>query len=292
MKYASGSDFRKALETRLRKISLQEHSSLARLRKMVAFDRFLARLTFSQPGLWILKGGLALQIRLGERARTTRDIDFLLVEPQPNIHAMLVEATSAKQNDWFEFQVERAPTSEGISERFHVRCLLDGRPFELFHVDIGVGDPMNEEAEMLSMPPLLSFAEIPPVITPCFPISQQIAEKVHAYTRPHGANMPSSRVKDLVDILLMAELSSISSGQLLLAIQSTFEARKTHSLPRNLPAPPTDWNNPFRKLARETGLQWTLIAEAFPACQKFLEPVLQSVPESKWDPLQWTWEPT
>jgi hypothetical protein len=150
---------------------------------------------------------------------------------------------------------------------------------------------MNEEAEMLSMPPLLAFAEISPVVAACFPISQQIAEKVHAYTRPHIANTPSSRVKDLVDILLMAELSSISSGRLLLAIQSTFEARDTHSLPRNLPAPPTDWNSPFRKLASETSLQWTSIAEAFPACQKFLEPVLQSVPESTWNPHQWTWEP-
>lgn len=292
MKYASGSDFRKALEARLRKISLQEHSSLARLRKMVAFDRFLARLTASQPDRWILKGGLALQIRLGERARSTRDIDFLLVGSPPNTHALLVEATSAKQNDWFEFHVERMPSIEGISERFHVRSLLDSRPFELFHVDVGVGDPMNDEAEKLSMPPLLAFAEIPPAVMPCFPITQQIAEKVHAYTRPHLSSAPSSRVKDLVDILLMAGLSSIPSGRLLLAIQSTFEARNTHPLPVKLSPPPVDWNTPFKKLANETGLQWTSIAEAFPACQKFLEPVLQSAPESKWNPHQWTWEPS
>lgn len=290
MKYASGSDFRKALEARLRKISLQEHSSLARLRKMVAFDRFLARLTTSQPDHWILKGGLALQIRLGNRARTTRDIDFLLIEPQPNVHSMLVEATSIEQNDWFEFQVERAPMNEGIYERFHVRSLLDGRPFELFHVDVGIGDPMNEEAELLSMPPLLAFADIPPVTTACFPISQQIAEKVHAYTRPHTANTPSSRVKDLVDILLMAGLAPISSGRLFLAIQSTFGARNTHPFPKSLPPPPADWNTPFKKLADETGLHWTSLDEAFPACQKFLEPIFQSIHENKWNPQQWIWE--
>lgn len=38
-------------------------------RKMVAFDRLLARLVASQPDLWALKGGLALQLQLGERAR-------------------------------------------------------------------------------------------------------------------------------------------------------------------------------------------------------------------------------
>ena len=39
---------------------------LVRLRKLVAFDRFLARLALAQPDAWILKGGLALQLRLAE----------------------------------------------------------------------------------------------------------------------------------------------------------------------------------------------------------------------------------
>jgi hypothetical protein len=42
---------------------------------MVAFDRFLARLATKEPEAWIVKGGFALQLRLGERARTTKDID-------------------------------------------------------------------------------------------------------------------------------------------------------------------------------------------------------------------------
>lgn len=49
MNYASGGDFRRALETRLRTLSLRDHTPLVRLRKMVAFDRFLARLITSQP---------------------------------------------------------------------------------------------------------------------------------------------------------------------------------------------------------------------------------------------------
>ena len=52
--------------------------SLARLRKEVAFDRLLARLLVVAPGRWVLKGGLALDFRFGERARTTRDIDLAI----------------------------------------------------------------------------------------------------------------------------------------------------------------------------------------------------------------------
>lgn len=59
MKYSDGSTFRRALEDRLRVESLQTGMPLTRLRKMVAFDRYLARLLTVQPGQWILKGGLA-----------------------------------------------------------------------------------------------------------------------------------------------------------------------------------------------------------------------------------------
>ena len=44
MRYATGADFRRALETRLRTLSQRESTPLVRLRKLVAFDRLLARL--------------------------------------------------------------------------------------------------------------------------------------------------------------------------------------------------------------------------------------------------------
>lgn len=61
MRYGSGEAFRNALETRLRIKGLHSGAPLVRLRKMVAFERFLARLVADQPEAWLLKGGLALQ---------------------------------------------------------------------------------------------------------------------------------------------------------------------------------------------------------------------------------------
>jgi hypothetical protein len=74
MKYTNPSAFRRALEDRLRQHSLKGGVPLVRLRKMVAFDRLLARQTQGTPGMWVLKGGFALQLRLKEVARTTKDI--------------------------------------------------------------------------------------------------------------------------------------------------------------------------------------------------------------------------
>jgi hypothetical protein len=56
MKYQNGGAFRRALEDRLRAQSLKSGVALVRLRKMVAFDRFLARLLLAQPDTWVLKG--------------------------------------------------------------------------------------------------------------------------------------------------------------------------------------------------------------------------------------------
>ena len=190
MKYRSGASFRRALEDRLRAQSLQTGTPLVRLRKMVVFDRFLARLIQDQPHAWVLKGGLALQLRLGDQARTTKDIDVLLTTPQDephDVHQSLVRAALSDLGDWFQFEVER-PAAEIPAEfaggvRFQVQGLLDGRRFETFHIDVGWGDPLIEAVETLATPALLGFAGIQPTAIPCYPLTQQVAEKVHAYTR-------------------------------------------------------------------------------------------------------------
>jgi hypothetical protein len=74
-KYASGIALRTALEERLKRISREEGVDLQRLRRQVAFDRFLARLFHSAPSDWVLKGGYAMELRF-QTARATRDLDF------------------------------------------------------------------------------------------------------------------------------------------------------------------------------------------------------------------------
>lgn len=109
---------------------------------------------------------------------------------------------------WFTFEVGH-PSGPALQTagciRHTVHSRLDGLTFERFHVDVGVGDPLVEPVEYLVAPDLLSFAEIDPVIGPCYPISQQLAEKCHAYVIPY-ASSASSRIKDFIDIILFAEM--------------------------------------------------------------------------------------
>ena len=74
-KYTTGLALRTALEERLKRIARDEGVDLQRLRRQVAFDRFLARLFPGASADWILKGGYAMELRF-QTARTTRDLDF------------------------------------------------------------------------------------------------------------------------------------------------------------------------------------------------------------------------
>ncbi len=291
MKYESGAAFRRALEDRLRRQSLQSGVPLVRLRKMIVFDRFLARLLHDQTDRWVVKGGLALQLRLGERARTTKDIDLLMLVQSQEVYPRLREAGAVDLADWFLFEV--ANTTQSTPDdfggtRYQIQSLLDGRTFESFHLDVGVGDPLVDSVEYLRTPTLLEFAGFSPTVVPCYPITQQIAEKLHACTRTFQSG-ESTRVKDYVDILLLAGMGGIDGSRLQEAINSTFLARSTHPIPFHMLAPPNDWERPFQRMAKEVKLEFMSLEEANAAMKRFLDPVLSSKVIDVWDPLSWGW---
>jgi hypothetical protein len=63
---------------------------------------------------------------------------------------------------------------------------------------------------------------------------QQFAEKLHAYTLPRS-NM-NTRVKDLVDMVLLFESGKLNALATAEAFKLTFERRSTHEIPLSLPA--------------------------------------------------------
>ncbi len=209
MRYASAAAFRRALETRLLALGRDGGGSLVRLRKSVAFDRLLARLFTVVPDRWVLKGGLALDYRLGKKARTTMDIDLAGPGGEDAATADLLATGELDLGDHFSFVIERTAKLdqlvEGPAVRYHVRADLAGRLFEEFLLDVGFDFPTGWVPETLRGPDLLSFADIDRVEAPSLPLELQIAEKVHAYTRGYGqSGMASTRVKDLVDLALIA----------------------------------------------------------------------------------------
>ncbi|MEO5965960.1 MAG: nucleotidyl transferase AbiEii/AbiGii toxin family protein [Candidatus Limnocylindrales bacterium] len=294
MRYASAPPFREALETRLGAASRSGGPSLARLRKEVVFDRLLARLVAVAPDRWILKGALALDYRFGDRARTTRDVDLAVRGDEASASADLLAAQAADLGDFFSFAIERTGTldrvADGAAVRYHVVAELAGRTFDAFVLDVGFDPPAGVEPDRLHGPDLLGFASIDPVVVPALPLEFAVAEKVHAYTRAYGdRRLGSTRVKDLVDLVLIAGEASLDARRLREALEVTFAHRATHPSPARLPRPPADWHVPYGRMGRDIGLDPDLGA-GHDLAASLVDPLLAgAVVAGSWDPATRSW---
>jgi len=267
--YKTAGAFRTALENRLQTRARETGTDLQRLRRQVAFDRFLARMFSSGPKAtypWVLKGGYAMELRT-HSARTTKDIDLTLhdgtrlskdpAERGEQIRAMLQEAAAIRLDDYFEFLVAEAREElDGAPEggsRYPVEARMDGREFARFHVDIGIGDEVLEPLDIVTGEDWLAFGGIK---APSFPIisgEQQFAEKLHAYTLPRGERI-NTRTKDLIDMVLLILGEKLDKRKVSEAVRATFARRATHEFPRELAEPPKEWEPVFDGLAKECGL--------------------------------------
>lgn len=286
MRYRDAAAFRQALERRLKERAAGVGAQVARDRKRVAFDRLLARLVAVAADRWLLKGGFALDLRLTERARATKDIDLDWRDREDELLDALLDAADHDAGDFFIFRIERAGVPDdqlGGSWRFRVSASLAGREFETFLLDIGFRVIPTERVEGLTTPELLAFAGLPPVTVPALPLETQVAEKLHAYTRIYADSQPSSRTKDLVDLVLISELANLDATFLQRAIQETFTVRGTHPVPESLPPPPQAWNAPFGELARTIGIP-TDLAAGHAAAADLLDPILnRRLSNATWD---------
>lgn len=270
-RYRTAAGLRMALEERLNRQAREKGLDVLRLRRHVAFDRFLARV-FSGPGSrFALKGGYAFELWL-DRARATKDIDLSFKvgkgggnENKHPIEAdalleLLQDLVSADSPDFFEFAIgkaildlENAPYG---GWRFPVEVRLAGYVFIRFAIDVAAGDMWLEPHHLAPTPDWLGFAGIAAPKVPVISREQQFAEKLHAYSRPRQT--ANSRVKDLVDLLVLMRMPGIDPRKIKTTAEKTFARRGTHPFPPAFSHPPAGWAPSFQKLARECGIDIAL----------------------------------
>ena len=118
---------------------------------------------------------------------------------------------------------------------------------------------------------LLEFAGLSAPRIALYPMEQQFAEKVHAYTFP-WRDRENTRVKDLADLVLLITSGMLDITRVRAALHATFETRGTHALPTALPLPPRDWAAAYAALAQEFALPAaTLNAASLLVCEYWRE---------------------
>ena len=294
--YASPAAFKAAVDQRLRNIS-EPGIGITRRRQLLVFDRYLARLARVLGEAAVLKGGLALELRL-ERARTTRDIDLRLTGSSGDLLDRLQEAGRLELGDFMSFEVRpdsRHPeiAGDGVryeGQRFRAECRLAGMLYgQAFGVDVAFGDPILGEPEIVVGEDLLGFAGIPAPELRVYPVASHLAEKVHAYTLPRAT--ANTRVKDLPDLALLGRAGPRTAREIRSALRQTFEFRRTHPVPSRLPDPPPAWADPYAAMAKEDALPWVSLEAVTAAARAFLDPVLATVEDrARWDPVRASWQ--
>ena len=274
MRYETAAAFRRALMDHLNNRARRESVPVGRLQKQLTFERFLARLFRGGGQRWVLKGGYALELRLPGHARATRDLDLNMPPPAAvDLLEELQRAAEADVGDFFAFTVG-APTSRGRlagpplgGYRFGVEARLDGRRFDRFPLDVGQGDVTVRAPDRVRGQVDLTFAGLATPVFSVYPLEDHFAEKLHAYTTPREN---PSRVKDLVDMVLLIELGFGSTDLLRRSIAATFERYARHTLPTALPEPPPGWEETFAQLAAEVDLPVRELGEAHRRLGAFL----------------------
>lgn len=274
--FATSEAFRRSVEDRLKQQAIAEQVDPQRLRRALAFDRFLARIFANNDPPWLLKGGYSLELRLHKAARSTKDIDLIIPAPGRAIREsdnqllaireMLQDAVERDLGDWFNFRIS-APKEDITAEpygggRFTVTALIANKTFDTFPLDISLGEALVSDPDWIEGITFLEFVNIPPARVAALPIDQHFAEKVHVYTFPREGSI-NSRVKDLVDLVLLIEAGLSKKDKVVQAIRATFERRNTHPVPARLNAPPDEWKTQYEALAADCGVGKATIEEAY-----------------------------
>jgi hypothetical protein len=262
-KFESATDFRKNLEDCLQNAAAKTNIDLQRLRRKVAFDRFLARIFSQENSGFYLKGGYAMELRIAH-ARATKDIDMTFArrikkDGEPVGMLILNDLRNLVQKDLgdhfiyhvgeAQIDMENAPYG---GARYPVSALIDKKLYVRFQLDVGA-DFLLDHVETIRGADWLEFCGIPAPVIPMISIEQQFAEKLHAYTLFRGGRV-NTRSKDLVDMVLLLNMKVPKPDEMLRTLEKVFKKRDTHPLPERLPLPPEEWEAQFTNMAAECGL--------------------------------------
>ena len=273
--------------------------SLPQLQRQFAYDRLLARLfTAADADAWVLKGAGALLARL-HTARHSVDID--LYRRRGDLTAAeeaLRQAARSDLGDYFTFDVGVARTLQqaGAVRRIPVVTRLGLGEYARFHVDLVAGITMTGEPD--HAPPMVDI-DVPGLVQPgyrVYPLADHIADKVAAihetHARADGVRAQSTRVKDLVDLVLIATTQSIDATDLHTAVRSE-TTRRGLTLPLTVTIPDAPiWTIAYRKLAADSaGLaDQPVLSTAVELVRAFIDPILNGEADGVWSPARCAWD--
>jgi hypothetical protein len=299
LQYATPHAFRAALRDRFGAYADGDHPiRVEELQRQFAYDRMLARCFAGQDrDRWVLKGAVALLARLAGHARHSKDIDLFYAEPSARPGQALdafLGAVRRDIGDHFRFEVTRiSPLLEHRQGRRLRLAAYLGARFATFHVGIVVGTAMSGDPDLAGP---LTPLRVDDLVRPCyrvFPVADHLADKLCAITETHqradGTVMASTRVKDLVDVALIAGSQSVPGPALRRALV-TGAAHRGLALPPRFEVPDLDaWCTGYARIAADAPAPVPSFRQAADVARRLFDPVLAGPLNGSWVPQAGRW---
>jgi hypothetical protein len=292
--YESPAAFRRALTDRLRAKAESSHWSLAQLQRQIAYDRLLERLYYVDDN-WIVKGATALLAR-NLSVRGSVDVDVYREEAREAAEAELREAADVDLGDWFRFEVGGAlPATERASGvRLPVSAYIGATVWVEFHVDL-VGSDLRMTGQPEDVPPIarVSMPNVEQHGYRAYPLPDHVADKICGILERHGdADLPSTRYRDLVDLVAIVTGASIDADDQIRALSSEV-ARRGLSLPRRFDVPDRElWEPGYAAEAERSFLATSrTLDEALAVVRPFIDSLINGTAAGRWEPAGGAWIP-
>lgn len=262
------------------------------------FNRFLSRV-FSEDGAsdWVLKGGMGLLARVPS-TRSTRDIDLYLQGLSlEKALADLRRLASTNLGDHFRFEyagheptiaAEAQPYTDGCRVTFNV--FIGVAKKGKVQIDLAVGVGMTGTVQTSYPSTRLDLPRLTSHRYRLFPVVDQIADKVCA-TMSDYEGRPSTREKDLVDLVVFAMTQDVDGTALERAISAECGLRGME-LSERFVVPP-NWGNGYAKLSKPVPYcaDYRTVDAAMMLMRAFLDPVLRGEARGmEWSPESRSWE--
>lgn len=294
-KYASAQALEQAVRSAARKSQRDTSREIAGFYR----DRLLCRI-FSEPHpRFILKGG---QSQLARRtdARETKDIDLvgITVEIERAVED-LKELAAVDLHDYIDFRFLNArpiPVSQEYRTGMRVEfapVLGKTKRLSVIGIDLVVDQTPPEDYVLVSPASRLDIAGLPTYDYALQAIEERIADKICAMMQMYeGA--PSSRVKDLVDLVVSKLTDEVDADALLIKLHRESMLRNMEHF--KIVHVPKDWTTTkksvYKKEAERASIppKLTDVVRAETAVASWLEPVLRGeLAHKKWNPRAQRW---
>ncbi|MEO6204247.1 MAG: nucleotidyl transferase AbiEii/AbiGii toxin family protein [Mycobacteriales bacterium] len=254
-------------------LARQDEIAPARLQRWISFMVVAGILDHARDEnldpLFVLKGGAAMELRLGLRARATKDFDTSYRHAVLDMVQQLDTALRLGHGDFTATRTELEPIADTSAQRVDIKLAYRGRSWGTVQLEIAVAEgEAGREIDRLPGKLLDALGLDTPTEVPCVSVRYQIAQKLHACTEVPTDGRPNDRFRDLIDLLLLEEL--VSDWQALrAACEEIFTLRELHTWPPTVTVF-DGWRDTYPALAAEVGFPILDIFEAAERVQQLI----------------------